>query len=94
MIEVAALVGLLGVALAVFVVLALGWLVVKLVFKIVLFPITLALGAVKIAVLVVLAVLTLVAAPVVLLVGAVLLIPFLLLAAVVGLGVAVFAIAT
>ena len=94
MIEVAALVGLLGAALAVFVVAATGWLVLKLVFKVVLFPVALAVGAIKLAVLLVLAVLAVVVAPVLLLVAVVLLVPLLVLGALVGLGFAVFAAVT
>jgi hypothetical protein len=94
MIEVAALVGLLGVALAVLVVAAIGWLVLKLLFKIVLFPVALAVGAVKLVLLLVLAVLAVVVAPVLLVVAAALLVPLLVLGAFVGLGIAVFAAVT
>lgn len=94
MIEIAFLMGLLGVGLAVLLVATLGWFLFKLVFKIILFPIALALGALKIALVVVLGILALIVAPVLLTLGLILLIPLLAIGAVVGLGVAVFAIAT
>ena len=89
MIEIAVLLSLVGVALAVFLVAAVSWFLVKLVFKVVLFPITLALLAVKVVGMVLLGLFALVVAPVVLTVLAIVAIPLLILAAIVGLGFAV-----
>ena len=91
MLEITALFALLGVGLALLFFLALGWFLLKLVFQIVLLPFTLALGAVKIAVVVLLGVVALVVAPILVTVAAVLAIPLLLLALFVGLGFAAFA---
>jgi len=94
MIEFTAVLILLGAGLALFTLLAAGWFVFKLAFKIVLFPIALLFAALKIGLVLLLGLIALVIAPVLLTVFAVLAIPLLLLAAVVGFGFFVFALAT
>ena len=94
MIEFTAVLLLLGAGLALFALLATGWFVFKLAFKIVLFPITLLFGVLKIGFVLILGLVALVVAPVLLTMLAVLAIPLLLLAAVVGFGFFVFALAT
>jgi hypothetical protein len=91
MLEITALFVLFGLGMALLFFLALGWLLLKLVFKVVLLPITLALGLLKVAAVVVVGVLALLVAPVLLTVAAVLAIPLLALALFIGLGYAAFA---
>ena len=93
MIELAAIFTLLAICCVGFLVLAAIWLTVKLAFKIVLLPLTLAVGLLKVVGVIVLGVLALVVAPVLLTVVAALLVPFLILAAIVGFGFAVVSLA-
>jgi len=94
MIELTALFALLGVGLALCALLAVGWLAFKLAFKIILFPIALLFGALKVGLILLLGLVALVLAPVLLVVLAVLVIPLVIVAAIAGLGFFVFALAT
>ena len=94
MVEITVLLALLGAALVAVALFAAVWFVLKLAFKIVLFPITLLFGALKIGFALVIALVTLAVAPVLFVVLAVLAIPLLLIAALVGFGFFVFALAT
>lgn len=94
MIELTALFALVTLGLLLFGVAAACWWVFKLVFKIVLFPIALLFGALKVGLALVLGLMLLVAAPVLLAVFTVLVIPLLILAVIAGLGFFVFALAT
>ena len=94
MIELTALFALIGVGLVLCGVLVVGWWVFKLAFKIVLFPIALLFGALKVGLVLVLGLFALVVAPVLLAVFAVLVIPLMIVAAIAGVGFFVFALAT
>ena len=93
MFELAAILGLVVAGLVFFAIIAAVGLVLKLAFKIVLFPVALLFGALKICAAVALCLVALVLAPVLLTVLAVLAIPLLILGAMVCLGFLVFAIA-
>ena len=93
MFELAAILGLVIAGLALFAIIAAVALVLKLAFKIVLFPIAILFGALKIGAAIALCLIALVLAPVVLTVLAVLAVPLLILGALVCVGCFVFAIA-
>jgi hypothetical protein len=94
MIELTALFALIAVGLALCAVFVVTWWVFKLAFKIVLFPIALLFGALKVGLVMLLGLILLVVAPVLLAVFAVLVIPLIALAAVAGVGFFLFALAT